>query len=619
MKIPASTPPPQHPSRTIWPRKPFTSPLPPRVLGGGPGWGAWGRSFWRFLVTVASPLLFLALASAVLAAPPSPAAGIGGTGIESLSKERPALPDFRTDTLPEIVLPPLEAPAQAPLSAQARLRVERIELTGNTVFSRTELSPIIAPYEGREISAEELQTLRQQLTLYYVSRGYVNSGALIPDQEVKGGVVAIRIVEGRLSGIEISGNKRLREAYVRSRLELGLAGPLNMHALGRNVLLMHDGPVLRRIKARLKPGAHPGEAVLYAEVEEKNPWQLGFQFANDRSPSIGGERLQTTLAHHDLSGRGDTLDLRGSLTEGLVDFETSYTLPLTANDTTIRLWHSKSDSLVVEAPFAAIDIASETRTYGLTLDYPFGKKDGRSWSVGATLEHRRGETFLLGEPFSFSPDSDDGSVAITACRLSQDFLLRQTSRVVAFRQLVSFGLDPFGSSVSDLGPDENFFSWLAQAQWAERLGEKGLQFISRVDTQFSESPLLYLERFAVGGATTVRGYRENLLVRDNGVIASVELRQPLGRLPLYTVSREVNDGIVQLATFVDWGRSWNADDPASDPETISSLGVGLRWDPSPALHAQVYFAHALTDDGIDQEEHDLQDSGIHFHLSWQAI
>lgn len=573
----------------------------------------------HILLSAAIHLILGLAASAVLAAPPSLPHSARGPCIESLTKERPPLPDFRPDTKPDIALPPLESPPKAPLSSQARLRVERIELTGNTVFSRTELSAIIAAYEGREISAEELQTLRQQLTLYYVNRGYVNSGAVIPEQEIKDGVVVIRIVEGRLTGMEISGNERLRDAYIRKRLELGLDGPLNMNALGRNVLEMHDGPVVRRIKARLKPGANPGEAVLYAEVEEKNPWQLNFQFANDRSPSIGSERLVTTLAHHDLTGWGDTLDLRGGLTEGLSDFETSYTLPLNAKDTTIRLWFSESDSDVVEAPFAALDIASETKTYGLTLDYPFGKKDGRSWSLGATLEHRRGETFLFGDPFPFSSDSDDGSVAITAFRVSQDFLLRQTSRVVAFRQLLSFGLDPFGSSVSDSGPDENFFSWLAQAQWAERLGEKGLQFISRVDTQLTEKPLLYLERFAVGGATTVRGYRENLFVRDNGVIASVELRLPVGRLPLYKVSREVNDGIVQLAPFVDWGRSWNSDDPVTEPETISSLGVGLRWDPSPTLHAQVYFAHALEEDNIDQEEHDLQDSGIHFNLSWQAI
>ena len=566
------------------------------------------------------PLLLLCLAaSAVLAAPPSPAAGPAGTGIESLTRERPPLPGCRSDTPPAIELPPLAPPLKAPLSAQARIRVERIELTGNTVFSGPELAAITAAYEGREISAEELQTLRQQLTLHYVSRGYINSGAVIPDQEVKDGVVVIRIVEGRLTGIEITGNERLREAYIRQRLERGLDGPLDMNTLGGNILELHDGPVVRRIKARLRPGTHPGEAVLYAEVEEKTPWQLDFQFANDRPPSIGSERLETTLAHHDLIGWGDTLALRAGLTEGLSDFETSYTLPLSANDSTARLWFSKSDSSVVEAPFEALDIASETKTYGLTLDYPFGKTVGRRWSLGATLEHRHGETFLLGEPFSFSPGSEDGTVASTACRLSQDFLLRQSSRVVAYRQLLSVGLDPFGASVSDSGPDENFLAWLAQAQWAERLGEKGVQFISRADIQLAKESLLYLERFAVGGATRVRGYRENVLVRDNGVIASMELRLPLGRLPLYQVSREVNDGLVQLAPFVDWGRSWNSDDPLTKPEVVSSLGLGLRWDPSPALHLEVYLAHPLHNDGIDRQGHDLQDSGLHFNLSWRAI
>ena len=146
-----------------------------------------------------------------------------------------------------------------------------------------------------------------------------------------------------------------------------------------------------------------------------------------------------------------------------------------------------------------------------------------------------------------------------------------------------------------------------------------MQFITRVDMQLAKEPLLYLEKFAVGGADTVRGYRENLLVRDNGLIASIELRVPVGRAPLFKVSREVDDGLLQLCPFVDWGRSWNSKAPEAEEKEIASLGLGLRWDPSPTIHAQLYAAYALKNDGIDQEGHDLQDSGIHFKLSYQLL
>ena len=564
------------------------------------------------------PLFALAVSQAG-AEQPAPPAGLLGTGLEALPRERPPLPDFRPETKPDIGLPPLEPAPQAPLSSQARILVTRIEVTGNTVFSRSELAEVIAPFEGREITAEELQSLRRQLTLFYVDQGYVNSGAVIPDQEVSDGVVTIRIVEGSLTGIEISGLRRLREGYVRDRLQRGLAGALDMDDLGRNVLSMHDGPVVKRIKARLRPGAKPGEGILHAEVEEKGPWDLRFQVANDRSPSVGGERLQTYLAHHNLTGWADTLDLKGSLTEGVGDGEISYSRPLFADDTMVRAWYSKCNSEVVESPFDALDISSKTETYGIALDHPFGREDGRSWSIGPTLEHRRGETFLLGEPFFFSPGAVDGVVEITAFRLSQGFLLRRPSRVVACRQMLSLGINGLGTAVSDPGPEKNFIAWLGQAQWAERLGDHEIQLITRVDLQLAHEPLLYLEKFAVGGATKVRGYRENLLVRDNGILASVELRVPVGRVPLFGLSREVEDGAVQLAPFIDWGRSWNSETPRSEEKEVASLGVGLRWDPSPKLHAQIYFAYPLNDDGIDQATHDLQDSGIHFMVTCQVF
>ena len=41
-----------------------------------------------------------------------------------------------------------------------------------------------------------------------------------------------------------------------------------------------------------------------------------------------------------------------------------------------------------------------------------------------------------------------------------------------------------------------------------------------------------MEQIAVGGMRTVRGYRENQMVRDNALISSLELRIPLLRTAL---------------------------------------------------------------------------------------
>jgi hemolysin activation/secretion protein len=72
--------------------------------------------------------------------------------------------------------------------------------------------------------------------------------------------------------------------------------------------------------------------------------------------------------------------------------------------------------------------------------------------------------------------------------------------------------------------------------------------------------------------------------------------------------------MVQLAPFADFARSWNKNEPTLDPKTISSVGLGLRWDPSPKIHAELYWGKALRN--IDNPGYNLQDSGINFQLSY---
>jgi hemolysin activation/secretion protein len=179
--------------------------------------------------------------------------------------------------------------------------------------------------------------------------------------------------------------------------------------------------------------------------------------------------------------------------------------------------------------------------------------------------------------------------------------------VIAARSLVSVGLDLLDATVhGGSTPDGQFLAWLGQFQWLRRLSPWDVQMLFRADVQVSTSALLSLEQFAVGGHATVRGYRENFLVRDNGLVTSLELRIPL-------LSNASGDRFLQLAPFADWGRSWNTDRGEVWPETIYSAGVGLRFQLSRHLEGQVYWADALKEVPTPSD-HDLQDSGVQFRL-----
>ena len=532
------------------------------------------------------------------------------------SEERPPLPEFGDNSPTSgFVLPPVVPPSseQAPLSSQLKVYVNSYRIEGSTVFPAEELQRVWAPYAGRVVSSDELQQLRYELTLLYINNGYINSGVIIPDQQVVDGIIRLQVIEGELTRIDVSGQQRLYSEYISDRIDLGDGKPLNINSLRQNLQLLQQNPLIKRINSRLEPGERPGESVLSVEVEEDVPYRLGLTVDNHRSPSIGSIRGEIDAAHLNLSGHGDSLALRYGITEGLDDFGIRYALPLTARDLTLSLEYEQSDSDVVEEPFDAIDIASETRDFSIGLRYPVIKTLNRTFDLSLRLERRKSETFLLGDPFSFSDGVDNGESKVTVVRFIADWVDRSEDQVIAARSTVSWGLDAWGATVgkgslSGGEPDGKFIALLGQFQWARRFGENDNQMIFRTDAQFSRDPLLPLEQFAVGGATSVRGFRENELVRDNGWVSSVEFRIPVLR-------DEAGASRTQLAAFVDYGRAWNENRDTPEPKDISSAGLGVLWSPTDKLYLELY--GALPFRNLDHDEHDLQDSGIHFLLGYR--
>src|SRR5262245_44008034 len=94
------------------------------------------------------------------------------------------------------VLPP-PPPDRSAIGPQ--LFVREFQFEGVTAFSQSELASVTAPFTNRTINAEELEDARRAVTLYYVNQGYVNSGAILPDQNPTDGVIRMEVVEGTLT------------------------------------------------------------------------------------------------------------------------------------------------------------------------------------------------------------------------------------------------------------------------------------------------------------------------------------------------------------------------------------------------------------------------------------
>lgn len=512
----------------------------------------------------------------------------------------------------ELILPPVDTfpELQEKRAPQLRVLIRKIDVEGSTVFTPEELRKVTAPFENRELSTEDLEELRRALTLLYVDKGYVNSGAIIPDQAVKDGTITIQIIEGELTDIKIEGTRYFLPFYLEDRIALDAGPPFNIRPLKERLQILLQDPRIERLNTELKPGLKPGEAVLHARVQEASPFRAWLEFNNFQSPTVGAERGLGTIAVDNGFGIGDQFLFTFGRSNGVNPLiDTSYIVPFTARDTTLELHYRLNDFTVVSAPFQELNIESKSQIFTIAIRHPLYRTITDEVAISLIGEHLQNQNFLDGTGFSFTPGTtSNGKSKISALRFAQEWIHREPMQVLAFRSRFSVGLDVLDATnnrVAKDDPDSHFFAWLGQAQWVRRIDPTGIEFLSSLALQISNDSLFPLEQFAVGGRFSVRGYRENQLVRDNAFLFSVESRIPV--LPSVTGP----NFSMHFAPFIDVGRSWNAKFSTPDPETLASIGAGIRLGFFNRAFANVYWGQQLNHVSAPPPGGNMQDHGLH--------
>jgi hemolysin activation/secretion protein len=525
---------------------------------------------------------------------------------------RPELPTFEPPAVqPGAVLPLVTPPVESGIGHPGEtLFVREIRISGNTVLEPAQLDALTASYLNRDVSFAELIALRDRITLEYVRRGFATSGAVLPDQDVKDGIVRIEVNEGYLTSVEIETDGRYKVSYLEQRIRRAAPGPVNVQELEEQLRLLQADERIASLHATLTPGEQPGESVLHIELSERRAVQFDTDISNNQSPSIGADNASLELSHVNLRGIGDEIRAQYRVSEGLDAIEAGYRSPVGTRGTELELHGYTTRSTVVESPFDTLDIESRSRTYALTLHQSLQRSLGRSQDLSVSAERRSSESSLLGTPFSFDAAADNGEIELAVLRVTHELTRSSPKQVLAVRSTLSWGLDAFGATAHSASvPDGQFVACLGQFQWARRLGDRGWELGARLDAQLANDALPGLEQLAVGGSTSVRGYREYLLVRDNGLVGSIEARMPV-------LHSNVGTPRLELAYFVDAGRSWN-DGESAAADTLWSAGVGLRWRFAQWGGMELQWAKAFTD-VAPTIDHDLQDDGVSYRI-WSHL
>ncbi len=444
--------------------------------------------------------------------------------------------------------------------------VNHIEVQGNSIIKDDEIRKIVGPYEGKELSSEDLTSMVSAINTAYQKKGFTTSLAYVPPQDLERGTVTIKILEGTVGEMEVTGNKYFKARVISNQLSETPGKPLNIPALEQELVRINQNEPYR-IKATLSPGESTGETKLHFDVKEQQPFQIALVADNAGRPYIGTYRYGVQLMDRNVSGIGDRFDASWMMAAGQQIASTSYTRPLNRYGTELSglfgFSHVNVDLQQPDQP----EIIGSAYSYGLLLSQPLDKS--RTWVADLGLNYRRVSSYFDGD------------------KTSRDNIL-STTLGLNFNKFDRYGRT-FARAQGTLAPDwlgANRKFWKTEAFFTRvtRLPKNNLLLL-RGYTQLTSSDLPPVEQYQLGGENTVRGYTEGLVLGDRGYNASAEWRWPV---PFLSKASPWLSERLQGAFFVDYGQAWLS-------KGNNFRVTGLNYSNTSLLSAGVGFRARLTD------------------------
>lgn len=477
-----------------------------------------------------------------------------------------------------------------------------------------ELREGLTLFLGRPVDGEMLQSIPMAVRLYLAELGFPFSVVYLPEQDITAGIIRVVVLRSKVaSEVVIEGATYFSPQLYRDALHLDPGSPLNQQDFHDDVAWLNRNP-FRSVAIEARAGKEPGTTEIVLKVREVRPLRIFVGADNTGTETTQLERVNAGVNWGNAFGLGHQASLQATSSW---DFNTL---------------RSVSGSYALDLPWRheLSFNGAYSRTNGLVAP-PF-KLKGTSWQVAANYDvplasPRTGFTQSL--RFGVDFKSSDNNFTFATTPITDNLTHVAQARATWSGNLKSkAGVSSFGTTLtaapggltnrnkdqyfnlSRAGAKANYVYLRANASHTIQLFKikPGMSWSIRGQFQFSPSNLIGSEQFGGGGSTTVRGYEEGEVYKDNGFLLSQELRLPPWRFSMSKTS----GGQLQTYVFQDFANLWSTDKlPGETSVDLHSAGVGA--DLSLSQHATLRAAYGwqFTDSGSSN-------SGDHSRLHLSA-
>ncbi len=501
-----------------------------------------------------------------------------GTILQQVPQNEPLAPLRNKESLPRPTQP-------EQLSDSKPFLVSRLEIEGNTVFSKGLLHALVADQEGQSMGLAGLMALAQRISDYYQNHGYSLTRAIIPAQKIVDGVVRIQVVEARVGRVKLNNKSEVDDAVLQGIIADSLKrGELvKQDGVERAILLISDLPGVSA-ESVVKPGGRVGESDLDINTKQNNDsWFAGRGTVDTAGGAATGRaRLSTNLNWINPFHQGDLASINTLSSSSLKYASLGYESALTTSG--MKAGASVSNlNYTLGGDMAASGSHGTAQVFSGWFKYPWQRSLNNNLSFQIQLDHT-----------NLEDDIDSASSTnirhLNALVLSAYGDHSADGRTTLWRVSGTSGslvIDDPTSQVNDFygANAQGHFSKLSLNLMHLQTLAAGTDLFVRFVAQKANANLDSSQKLIVGGPNSVRAYDVSTLAADGGFDSSFELRRGLGSW---------GAGQLQGLAFVDYASvninaiPWAA--AGVNSAQLKGAGLGLNW--TTARNTRVKFSLA---------------------------
>ncbi len=483
-----------------------------------------------------------------------------------------------------LVAPTLKTPQTPtpPASQQGGpvVRVNAFRIEGPTLVKPELLQKALSGFTGRDLSLTQLQEAAWVLVQTYREAGWL-ANAWVPQQEIEGGVVTLRVIEARLGRVRIDfpegkfPRKRIR-AMADDHLKEG--DLLNLQQLDRLLLLMGDMPGVMAT-ASFAQGRKEGNTDVLVAVKRSKAREATVSVDNFGGVSTGTQRVSAVAALNNAAGWGEALQLQGIATEGSQYARVVYSMPVGSQGWRAGV-HANHMQYKLLGAFAELNATGSAQSWGADLLVPLIRQPQRNLSLQVTTDHKNFENLALANAQAASTSTvSNYTLDVVRAGISGNWRdpLSATAQNTANVQ-VSWGqldLSRSPNATADAAAANTagaFRKWSVNFNREQALTVQSTWYIQTA-AQWANRNLDSSEKLYLGGASGVRAYPSN------------EAGGTLGGTVTTGIRHRLTDTLT-LNGFTDWGRirvyqrNTNAagnDITSLNTQSLQGTGLTLLW------------------------------------------